>query len=133
MGNLLFAWLFFALVVGIAASARDRSFLGWTIIAAILSPLLGLIFLLCLPNRRHEKILRETAAVAIKRNDQPKNRWGRQVTRETVDRDGDFRPDGVYAGIPYRVTGHGNIEAVMHGKVVTFTDMDKFIAMVGDP
>jgi len=48
-----FAWLFFALLVGLLASSRGRSFLGWMLLAIVLSPLLaGLLVLVIGPARR---------------------------------------------------------------------------------
>ena len=39
-----------------------------------------------------------------------------------------FEPDGVYAGIPYRVLPDGSIEAMMPGGLVKFKNMDQLLA-----
>jgi uncharacterized membrane protein YhdT len=64
MGRLmefLIAWLIFAFVVAIAAGARGRSGIGWFLLSAVLSPLVGLILVLVLPNLRHEQLLKQLA------------------------------------------------------------------------
>jgi hypothetical protein len=43
----LIAWLVFAFVVAIAAGARSRSGIGWFLLSAVLSPLVGLILTHC--------------------------------------------------------------------------------------
>jgi len=43
-------WLAFAIVVGIAASARGRSGLAWFLIAVLISPLIALIAVLVMRN-----------------------------------------------------------------------------------
>lgn len=42
----LFAWVFLAILVGAVASARQRSGLVWFLVSLLLSPVLGLLFLL---------------------------------------------------------------------------------------
>lgn len=44
-------WLAFSAVVGAAASSRGRSFVGWMLISAVITPLLGLILVLVIPAR----------------------------------------------------------------------------------
>jgi len=39
-------WLAFAVVVGVFAAARNRSFAGWALLSLLVSPLLGGLFLL---------------------------------------------------------------------------------------
>lgn len=51
MGLALF-WLLFAVVTGIAASARGRNGIGWFLLAVLLSPLIGLLLVLVLPSQR---------------------------------------------------------------------------------
>lgn len=59
-------WIVLAIFVGVLAARRGRSGAGWFFLSALLiSPLLGLIFVICLPNllkqaeeqRRHEELL----------------------------------------------------------------------------
>jgi hypothetical protein len=45
---ILFIWLPLCLVVGSTARSRGRSFLGFSLLSALLSPLIGLVILLCL-------------------------------------------------------------------------------------
>jgi hypothetical protein len=47
----LILWLGFSIAIGILASRRGRSGIGWFLFSLILSPLLGLIFVLVLPRR----------------------------------------------------------------------------------
>jgi hypothetical protein len=53
--ELIFAWFVFAIVVGIAASARGRNGFGWFLLSLIISPLFGLILVLVLPNPQDER------------------------------------------------------------------------------
>lgn len=64
--GIVITWLILAAVVWIVASARGRSGFGWFLLSALLiSPLLGLILVLCLRNlrieavqkKRHEELL----------------------------------------------------------------------------
>lgn len=59
---ILFFWVFFAALVGVAAGARGRSGVGWFLLALILSPLLMIILVLVLPNLAERA--RQTAMVA---------------------------------------------------------------------
>jgi|EndMetStandDraft_9_1072997.scaffolds.fasta_scaffold65547_2 hypothetical protein len=63
---LLIFWFTLAIVAGIVASSKGRNGVGWFFLSALLlSPLLGLILVACLPNlkkqaeekRRHEELL----------------------------------------------------------------------------
>jgi hypothetical protein len=49
--ELILLWVVFAVVVGIAAGVRGRSGFGWFILSLLLSPLIGLILVLVLPNK----------------------------------------------------------------------------------
>ncbi|NFV80027.1 double zinc ribbon domain-containing protein [Magnetospirillum aberrantis] len=49
MGWIVISWIVFAVVAGIAASARNRSVVGWVLLALLLSPLVALILLAFLP------------------------------------------------------------------------------------
>jgi hypothetical protein len=49
-------WLIFAFVVAVATSARGRSGTVWFLVSVfVVSPLVGLILVLVLPNLRHEQ------------------------------------------------------------------------------
>jgi hypothetical protein len=128
--EILVFWLALAFVVAIAAGARGRSGAGWFVISVIFSPLIGLILVLVLPNLRQERIVAEVIAnqYAAKRDDPS---FGVKRTTVTIDRSKPFEPDGVFAGIPYRVTRDGSIEAIMQGSLVRFADYDKFISANG--
>jgi hypothetical protein len=110
-------WLLLALVVAVAAGSRGRSGAGWFFLSVILSPLIGLILVLVLPNLRHERLIADTAA----------NHHNLQLE----PRSGPFEPDGVYADIPYRVLGDGSVEALMQGAVVHFRSADHLFQILG--
>jgi hypothetical protein len=105
------------------------------VLGLIISPVLALILLLVLPNLRHDAILEKIAAQqVVRQTDQhlATGGWGRKTTRVTVDRTPKpFEPDGIYSGVPYRVSHDGSIEAIMHGAAVKFRDFDKFVGMIG--
>lgn len=41
-------WIGLSFVVGALAGNRDRSFLGWTLLSLVISPIIGGLFMLCL-------------------------------------------------------------------------------------
>lgn len=49
--EIVIGWLICAIVVAVIASNRGRSGFGWFLIAALLSPLIGLILVLVFPKR----------------------------------------------------------------------------------
>lgn len=54
--------LLLALIPGFIASKKGRSFIGWYIFSVLLSPLIGLIVVLCLgesDEKRKERIIEE--------------------------------------------------------------------------
>jgi hypothetical protein len=56
------------------------------------------------------------------------------IAREVSDPGpGLFEPDGVHAGIPYRVNRDGSVEAIMQGATVRFADHAKFSVATGAP
>lgn len=130
---ILIVWLILTGVVAAAADARGRSGAGWFFVAFFLSPLIGILLLLVFPNLKHERLLQ--AAISERGKVQPislppplpKARLGGRADRVTVDRTPrPFEPDGVYAGVPYRVVDDGAIDAIMQGSMVRFRDFDKF-------
>jgi hypothetical protein len=126
--EIVLIWLTFAIVVGIAGNSRGRSGFGWFILAVIISPLIGLILVLVLPNLRMEAL----AVARQPRHPAPVAALGGRADRVVVNQSPKpFEPDGVLAGIPYRVAQDGSIEAVMQGATVKFRDFDKFMGMVG--
>ena len=64
--ELVIAWLIFAAIVGVGASARGRSGFGWFFLSCLISPLLSLILLLLLP-KRTAQALSETVTPATHR------------------------------------------------------------------
>lgn len=44
--EILIGWLVLSGIVGLIASGRNRSFIGWTLLSLLLSPLIGLVILL---------------------------------------------------------------------------------------
>jgi hypothetical protein len=132
----IIVWLFFTAVVAAAADARGRSGAAWFIVALIFSPLIGLICVLAFPNLKHQRLLE--AAIAQRSapmrlpSQLPKAGLGGKADRVTIDRTPrPFEPDGVYAGIPYRVADDGSIHAIMQGSLVRFRDFDKFTGAMG--
>ncbi|HEY5504619.1 MAG TPA: hypothetical protein VIK28_05625, partial [Sedimentisphaerales bacterium] len=100
------------------------------VLAVIISPLIGILFVLALPNLKHEALLRQIARPERPPPQRPG--IGGKSTRVTVDRTpGPFEPDGVYAGVPYRVAADGSIDAIMQGAMVRFRDFDKFTGAMG--
>ena len=95
-------WIGFAVIVGVAANTRGRSGFGWFLLAVGISPLLAGLLLIVLP--------RLDAAGGLRTDG------------------GAFKAEGVLAGIPYRVTKGGIVEAMMQGGLVRFNNMDQFRA-----
>jgi hypothetical protein len=56
MMELFLFWFIFAVVIGVAASSRGRSGLGWWLLAMIISPVLALVLLVLLPSLRAEAV-----------------------------------------------------------------------------
>jgi len=105
--EIAFFWIAFAVVVGVAASSRGRNGFGWFILALIISPHIGLLLVLVMD--------RKTPASSAPSSQFPKP----------------FEPDGVLAGIPYRVMQDGSVEAILQGATVRFADRAKFSAATG--
>jgi hypothetical protein len=124
--EIFLVWFVFAFLVAIAASSRGRSGAAWFLISAVLSPLVGLILVLVLPNLRHEQLLQTLAGRGPA---PPRASLGGKATRVSIDRsDRPFTPDGVYAGAPYRAERDGSITAMMSGGLVVFRSVEQFQA-----
>lgn len=117
-------WAFFALLVAIAASNRGRSAFLWFLLACIISPLLAIVLLLAMANLRRDRREEEMLRMSGSRAPPP------LPPEERASR-APFKPDGVYAGIPYRVLRSGEIDAVMHGRILRFDSYDRFIEITG--
>jgi hypothetical protein len=64
--NLLFIWLGFAIVVGIAAAHRGRNGAAWLLLAVVTSPLIAGLLLLVLPDPNKERQQQELLKTARK-------------------------------------------------------------------
>ena len=72
MGIVLLSLLLLALIPGFIASKKGRSFIGWYIFSVLLSPLIGLIVVLCLgesDEKRRERIIEEEKIRNSERNE----------------------------------------------------------------
>jgi len=128
--EIIVGWIIFAVVVGVAASARGRSGFGFFLLSLVLSPLIGILFVMAMPNLKHEDLLKQIAG--RQPTPMPKAQIGGKADRVTVDRTPrPFEPDGVFAGVPYRVADDGSIHAIMQGSMVRFRDFDKFTDALG--
>ena len=56
--SLLILWSCFALAVGVGASSRGRSGVGWFLLSAIVSPLIRAVLLTLMSNLRTEQLLK---------------------------------------------------------------------------
>lgn len=52
--ELVIFWIILSLAVGIAAHSRGRSFIGWALMALVVSPLISIFLLLVFPNLRRD-------------------------------------------------------------------------------
>lgn len=127
----IFIWGMFCVAVGLAASARGRSGFAWFLIALVMSPLIAILLVLVMRDLRREQRQDQRSQGRTERPPPPKARLGGKADRVTIDRSGPFEPDGVYAGIPYRVTNSGAIEAIMQGATVRFATMERFMEVIG--
>ena len=62
-----FFWFAFAVVVGVAANARGRDGVGWFILALIISPLIAVLLVLVMQNRRSDNVV-SNGPVMLERN-----------------------------------------------------------------
>jgi len=116
-------WIGIAVIVGVAANTRGRSGFGWFLLAVILSPLIAGLLVLALPTLRDlnaPPIPAGEPLVTPEPQPVPSNSSAASTTA--------FEPDGVYAGIPYKVIELGAVLALLSGGLVRFRDMDQFVA-----
>src|SRR5262249_23584073 len=104
-----------------AANTRGRSGFGWFLLAAIISPLLAGLLLLALRRLSPSDV----GEIKINKNAQ---RADLGPPLPPTQSSGPFQPDGVYAGIPYKVLEAGVVDAMMQGGLVRFRSMDQFVA-----
>jgi choline-glycine betaine transporter len=48
----IFAWIMFTILVGVAASSRGRSVLGWVVGSLFISPFFALLFILIMGHNK---------------------------------------------------------------------------------
>lgn len=99
------AWLMLSGIVALAASRLGRSASAWFLLAIIILPLLA------------------GGVLAFTSRDKSRGSRRREAAREP-----DFEPDGVYAGIPYKVADNAVIVAQMPQGTVRFPTMEQFLA-----
>jgi hypothetical protein len=58
---IVLGWIIFAVIVGVAASARGRNGFGFFLLSLMLSPLIGILFVMAMPNLKHESLLKQIA------------------------------------------------------------------------
>ena len=54
--DVLVLWVFFAMLVGVVALKFGRTFLGYTLLALLISPLLGIIVVLCVGHKAEDTV-----------------------------------------------------------------------------
>jgi|GEM_PF-1389355 hypothetical protein len=69
--EIVFLWFMFAVVAGVAASSRGRSGFGWFVLSVLLSPLIGILLVLVLPNLRTQQQAAQLAAAAAAASARP--------------------------------------------------------------
>jgi hypothetical protein len=125
----------FVVPCSLSAPIRAASGLGWFLVAFFLSPIVGVLLLLIFPNLKHARLLQTAISAQTRRLEPPplpKAGFLGRADRVTIDRTPrPFEPDGVYAGIPYKVAEDGSIDAVMQGAMVRFSDFEKFTRALG--
>ena len=83
----------------VPAAEADSAFF---LLSLVLSPLIGILFVMAMPNLKHEDLLKQIAGRTPP--PLPQKRIGGKADRVTIDRTPrPFEPDGVFAGVPYRV------------------------------
>lgn len=117
----LIIWIVSAGCVAAAAEARGREGFGWLVLSLLLSPLIAILLLLVFPNLREQALLERVSNSS--RSYPP--------ALPPPLPEGPFEPDGVFAGIPYKVRDNGAIDAIMQGSKVAFRDYEKFTQVVG--
>jgi hypothetical protein len=109
-------WIGLAAVVGVAANTRGRNGFGWFLLAVVLSPLVAGLLVLALPQ------LAPFAGEPVIVRNEPIPLATQQVTNAP------FEPEGVFAGVPYKVVEAGAVMAVLSGATVRFKNMEQFMA-----
>jgi hypothetical protein len=115
-------WVGLAVVIGVAAKSRGRSAVGWFVLAIVISPLIGGVLVLVLApiepmvaSGRGPRIFR-VHATAYRKASSPRH--------------DSFKPDGVLAGVPYRVGDDGGVDAKAREGLIRFRNMEQFVASV---
>ena len=105
-------WVALAFIVGLVANRRGRDGINWFMFALVVSPLFAGLLVWAL--RRPDDALGETKFDKL------------HAVPDTLPEH--FIPDGMYAGIPYRVTPDSAIDALMRDGLVRFQNMELFLA-----
>ena len=82
--EILVGWLIFSFIVAIAAGSRGRSGIGWFILGIFISPILALILVLILPNRREEEKAKRLANIQTQRLESGRTQSTVHVERPTT-------------------------------------------------
>ena len=106
-------WFLLSVVVARAADSRRRSGSGWLLLSIAISPLLAGLLLLLVP----------------KPNNPPGSDRPEETPRPARIQKPRFEPDGVYGGIPYKVSEAGAVEVLLSGGRVRFRNMEQFLAL----
>lgn len=132
-----FGWFLLSAIVASAANSRGRTGSGWLLLSIIISPLLTGLLLFTLPRTRSN---RSVAAVPAKPAVSVVKTTSDMTTIPEADPALDriqkpaFEPDGLYGGIPYKVSDAGAVEVMLAGGRVRFRSMEHFLALaVKDP
>jgi hypothetical protein len=110
--GIILVWVGLAFTVGVTAHRRGRDGINWFTLAILISPPIAALLVWLLPTK-------EPFDGEIK-FDRP------QPTQDMHLQF--FVPEGVYAGIPYRVTHFSEIDARMPYGLVRFQTMEHFLA-----
>jgi len=126
--DIIFSWSLLSAVVASAAKSRGRSSFGWLLLSIVVSPLLASLLVLALP-RLNGRPVDEKPAYQRPVNGRPINERPRQSPRPLSTKRPAFEPDGVCAGIPYKVSDTGAVEVMLSGGCVRFRSMEQFLAL----
>jgi len=118
----LIFWIALAFIVGVAANTRGRNGFGWFVLAVVLSPLIAGLLVLALPRLQDSSSSTSAGEPIVSGELHEPNPSSPPAMAPA------FEPDGVYAGIPYKVVELGAVMALLSGGLVRFRDMNQFLA-----
>ena len=131
METIVFFWIAFAIIVGVAANTRGRNGVGWFILAIVISPLIAGLLVLALPRLEKSIVPAWPGLLGFT----PSNLKLREQAKEQerIDSEwkaGIFRPDGMVGGVPYRMLPNGRVDALIQGGRVRFESLDNLRSMI---